>query len=177
MTVDQMRVLLGLGPDVPDAEVVALYAEYLAGQPSRYVVPTPADIRLDFAVFATVGDEVIQRRIDRTAATVDESWMVADYTYARALLTAHFLTEDGIGGSSDAEISALRDAGVSTFKSGALSVSFASDTDNGAAGSWESTAYGRRFMGLLRRNKGGMLTTGGVDGGIAGAATDVSTLR
>jgi len=138
-----------------------------------YLAPTPADVRADFPAFAAVDDAVIQRRIDRTAATVDQSWLEADYTFARSLLAAHFLTEDGIGGGTDAEIAALGLSGVSRLKSGSLDVSFASDSGAAGGGAWDSTSYGRRFAAILRRNKGGPLIAVGAGGCIGSAATDV----
>jgi hypothetical protein len=137
-----------------------------------YIVPTPDDVRSDFPVFASVDDAVIQRRIDRTESTVDESWMESDYTYARSLLAAHYLTEDGVGGGTDAEIAALGLSGVSRLKSGTLDVTFA-NTNSTGDGAWDNTSYGRRFASILRRNKGGPLIAGADGVGLSGAATDV----
>jgi len=132
--------------------------------------PTPADVKADFPEFANVDDAVIQRRIDRTASRVDDGWG-ADYTYAKSLLTAHYLVEDGLGGG-DAEIASYRAAGVTRLKSGTLDVTFASEA--GAGGSeFDTTAYGRRFYALMARLFGGPLTTGNGCGGYAGAATDL----
>lgn len=138
-----------------------------------YLVPTPDDVRADFPAFANVDDAAIQRRIDRTSATVDESWLEADYTYARSLLTAHFLTEDGFGAGTDAELSALGLSGVSRLKSGSLDVSFKEASVADSGGAWDGTSYGRRFAALLRRNKGGPLIAVGGGGCIGSQATDV----
>lgn len=136
-----------------------------------YVNPTPADVKADFPTFANVDDTAIQRRIDRAAMWVDESWLESDYTYAKELLAAHYLTIDGLGGG-DAEIAAYREAGVVKLKSGTLDVTFSEIAASGGS-EFDETSFGRRFYALLRKNKSGPLTTGGGCDGIAGAATDV----
>jgi hypothetical protein len=173
VTVEQMRLLLGLGPEVSDADVIAAYAAYLAANPPQYVDPTPADVKADFAIFADVPDAAVQRRIDRTASWVDQSWMAGDFTWAKELLAAHFLTEDGLGAGTGAEMNALGLSGVSRLKSGTLDVTFAA-TDGGGAGDSPllSTSYGRRFYALLRKNRGGVVSVSGGGCGIADQATD-----
>jgi hypothetical protein len=174
VTVEQMRLLLGLGPEVSDADVIAAYAAYLAANPPQYVDPTPADVKMDFAVFADVPDAAVQRRIDRTASWVDQSWMAGDFTWAKELLTAHFLTEDGLGAGTGAEMNALGLSGVSRLKSGTLDVTFSAASDGGGAGDSPllSTSYGRRFYALLRKNRGGVVSVSGGGCGIADQATD-----
>lgn len=137
-----------------------------------YIDPTPADIKADFPQFAAVDDAVIQRVIDRNVQWVDESWFETDYTWARELLTAHFLTLSGQGTGQDAETAV---SGVSRFKSGTLDVTFtsAADTAGDAPAPWNGTRYGIEFYYLLRKNKGGPRVVGGGCGGIAGQATDV----
>lgn len=134
------------------------------------VDPTPADVKADFPEFANVDDAVIQRRIDRTASRVDASWG-ADYAYAKSLLTAHYLAEDGFDGG-DAEIAGYRAAGVTRLKSGTLDVTFAGDTASGGS-EFDTTSYGRRFYALMARLFGGPLTTGGGCDGYAAQATDL----
>lgn len=142
---------------------------------ATYTDPTPADIKADFAAFSAVDDAAIQRRIDRTGSYVDDSWMVSDYTYAKELLTAHYLTLDGLGSGTDAELASLGLSGITQLRSASLTVAF---SDRAAAavaagGEFDETSFGRRFKSLLIKNKSGPLTTGGCDGGIAGAATDL----
>lgn len=138
-----------------------------------YLAPTPADIKADFPPFAAVADNVIQRRIDRTASRVDESWGEADYTWARELLTAHYLVEDGFGAGTDAEMAGLGLSGVSRLKSASLDVTFREDSSANDGSEFGGTSYGRRFQALMNRLFAGPRTTGGVGGCIAGAATDV----
>lgn len=133
-----------------------------------YTTPTPDDVRADFPAFAEVPDLPIQRRIDRTAAVVDESWREDVYSYARSLLTAHYLAEDGFG--EDAEVSGYAAMGVARIRSASLDVSFADGSASGG-GLYDSTSYGRRFAALLRARSGPLITG---NGGFchAGAATD-----
>jgi acetyl-CoA acetyltransferase len=139
-----------------------------------YTDPTPADVKADFPAFADVDDFAVQRRIDRTASWIDDSWLVSDYNYAKSLLTAHYLTVDGFGSTSDAEIAAYRSAGVARLKSGTLDVSFTTDEYRGVSASeFDASVYGQRFAALLRKNKSGVLTTGGSVGCVGAASTDV----
>jgi len=137
-----------------------------------YILPTPADIKLDFPVFADVSDEVIQRRIDRTAIWIDESWLESDFTYAGELVVAHYLTEDGFGKGTDAEMAALGLSGVSRLKSGTLDVTFQASASQGD-GDFMSTKYGREFWGLLRKNRGGPRIAHGGGCGIGPQSTDM----
>jgi hypothetical protein len=139
-----------------------------------YTEPTPADVKADFAVFADVPDAAIQRRIDRTAGWVDTTWLEFDYTWAKELLTAHFLTEDGLGAGTGAEMNALGLSGVTRLKSGTLDVTFADAAQSGNPSDSPllSTSYGRRFYVLLRKNRGGVVSVSGGGCGSADQATD-----
>lgn len=135
-----------------------------------FVEPTPADIKLDFPAFAAVDDTIIQRRIDRTAIYVDQYWLETDYTWAKELLTAHWLQTEGLGTSGQAATFAAN--GVTRFKSGDLDVAL-SDTAGANAGEFSGSVYGRQFAALLRKNKGGpYVASAGGNCGIADHATD-----
>lgn len=141
-----------------------------------YADPAPADIKADFPAFAAVDDAAIQRRIDRTPIWVDDSWLSSDYTWSKELLVAYWLTKDGFGTGTSAELAAQGLSGVSRLKSGTLDVTFASSSDAGDGDTpspWNENRYGIEFYIMLRKNKSGPLTTGGCGCGIAGAATDM----
>lgn len=137
-----------------------------------HVNPTPDDIRLDFPVFTDVDDDVIQRRIDRTMSWIDETWLETDYTWAVSLLTAHYLTEDGMGRGTDAELASQGLTGVSRLKSGTLDVTF-KEGGGGNANQFGGTSYGQRFYTLLRKNKGGVYVAAGGGCGVGSQSTDV----
>lgn len=139
-----------------------------------YVAPTVADIKTHFPQFAAVSDAVIQYDIDLTTSVVDESWFETDYTRARELLTAHYLTLDGQGTSTDAEMAGQGLSGVTRLKSASLDVSFsASAADTNSGSEYDTTSFGRRFLTLLRKNKGGPRIAAGGHGCVAGQATDM----
>lgn len=139
---------------------------------ATYTAPTPADIKTDFPQFAAVDDSAIQRVIDRNPMWIDESWFEGDYTWARELLTAHFLTLAGQGTGADAAQSIST---VSRLKSGTLDITRKNANDGAATvpDEWSGTAYGRQFYALLRKNKGGVYVAAGGGCGIGAAATDV----
>lgn len=138
-----------------------------------YTLPTPADIKLDFPVFAAVDDAVIQRMIDlRIPMWVDESWLESDYTYAGELVVAHYLTLAGLGTGTDAEIAGQGLSGVTRLKSGTLDVTF-SDSASTSTGEFDGTRYGQQFAALLRKNRGGPRIAVGGGCGVASAATDL----
>ena len=141
-----------------------------------YIDPTPTDVKLDFPQFACVDNAVIQRRIDRTPMFVDETWLESDYTYAKELLTAYWLTDEGFGGGTDAEMASLGLSGVSRLKSGALDVTFKTGADASSGGipaPWDANSFGRRFYALLRKNRGGVVTAAGGGCGYGAQATDL----
>lgn len=113
-----------------------------------YAAPTPADLKVKYPAFAAVPDATIQVYLND--APVDETWSERDYAAAIMAWSAHEMVGAGIGAN---EVAAYAAAGVSRLKSGTLDVSFAT----GASGStgYESTGYGRSWLELLRRNKGG----------------------
>lgn len=111
--------------------------------------PTPADLKVRFPAFASVPDPTIQAALDEATPQVDETWVSEqDFRLGRLLLAAHILTLDSHGDSSgDA-------AGFRRLRSGSLEIEPASQVDLGYAdaGVLGSTAYGRRFLDLRRRN-------------------------
>ncbi len=119
-----------------------------------HIEPTPADVKLDFPLFADVADGIIQRRLDRTPMWVDVGWLESDYTYAKELLAAHWLTLEGFGKGTDSELGAAGLSNVSRLKSGTLDVTF-KDTSSAGSSEFDGTSYGKQFASLLRKNRGG----------------------
>lgn len=114
-----------------------------------YVVPTANDLQARFPAFAAVLDATIDLYI--ADAQVDTSWLESDYATAIMLWAAWAMTDVGIG--TGGEISGYIGSGVSRLKSGTLDVSF-SDKAASLSG-YETNIYGRQFLALLRKNKGG----------------------
>ena len=123
-----------------------------------YIAPTPANLKLRYPDFSSVDDAVIQYWITDSARGVDESWFETDYQPARLALAAHYMSRNGVGSGSNAQIP----AGVTAFRTGSMSVSFTdSAAAQQAAGGYSSTKYGQEYLEMLARNKGGPRVVGG----------------
>lgn len=131
-----------------------------------YTTPTAAQLKTKYPAFASVPDETIDAWI--ADAPVDESWFEGDYQAAIMAWTAHQLVSGGIGGGDVAVAGA---AGISRLKSGTLDVSFA-DGSSSAGSGYLSTSYGRSWLELLRRNKGGPRVAVSAGGCVSGWAKD-----
>jgi hypothetical protein len=122
-----------------------------------YTAPTAAQFKAKFPTFAAVGDPTIDLAIVEANASVDTSWVEADYQPAILYLAAHTLTIDGVlaatadfGDAAGVVHSGL----VSKMKVGDVDVTLAGSVSGGAgaATGLRSTGYGLRYLELLRRN-------------------------
>jgi hypothetical protein len=133
-----------------------------------YTAPTIATLKLRYPAFAAVADPTLQYWIADSASGVDETWIEADYQPARLALAAHRMTLSGVA-VPGSDVSGFAAAGVESFRSGAFSANFSADAVRIAvAGGLESTAYGREYLDLLRKNRGGPRVTAS---GAAGCCT------
>lgn len=126
-----------------------------------YTAPTPADLKIRYAAFAAVADEIIQYWLTDAERFVDQSWFESDYAPALIAAAAHNMSLDGHGSVSG---SGSIPAGVTRFKSGAIDLTLTEASANAQVkGGWASTRYGREFALLLRKNKGGprLISAGG----------------
>lgn len=131
-----------------------------------YTTPTAADFKAKFPTFAAVGDPTITLAITEASASVDQSWVAADYQPAILYLAAHIMTLDGVVvvGSDLGTAGGVINAGlVSEMRVGDVQVKLggpAGGSSGGAGGAGTglgSTGYGRRYLELLRRNQSGPL--------------------
>lgn len=126
-----------------------------------YTIPTLSDFRTKFPTFAGVADATVNDAIQEASASVDQSWIEADYQPAILYLSAHILALNGalfdalrmgaIGGVIAAgQISEAKvgDAQVKLSSSGGAS-GIAIEARTGLS----ETPYGRRYRELLRRNQ------------------------
>lgn len=126
-----------------------------------YTKPTAAEFKAKFPTFAAVGDPTIDLAITEASASVDTSWVEADYQPAVMYLAAHIMTIDGVvlAGSDLGSAAGVINAGlVSEMKVGDVSVKLggAAGAGGGAGGSMtglRATGYGLRYLELLRRNR------------------------
>ncbi|MFC3711271.1 DUF4054 domain-containing protein [Sphingoaurantiacus capsulatus] len=121
-------------------------------------VPTPSELTAAFPAFAGVATGQIQFWIDRAERVVDASWTADDFAFATMLHAAHEMVLNGLGSGAEAEAAAGGASAFRTLKSGALSIE---RFEGGAAGGYAATQYGRQFLPLLARNRGGPRVTGG----------------
>lgn len=119
-----------------------------------YEAPEPDDLIARYPAFTDVEVETIQYWLTDAERSVDESWTEGDYPVALMALAAHNMALAGLG--TDDTVTADLPAGVTSLKSGALSVAFTEGAANArATGSFASTRYGAEFERLLRVNRGG----------------------
>ncbi|TQI72913.1 uncharacterized protein DUF4054 [Bosea sp. AK1] len=123
-----------------------------------YTLPTAADFRAKFPAFAAVGDPTVTLAIQEASSSVDESWIEADYQPAILYLAAHILVVDGAitDGLGLGAVGGAIAAGVlSEAKVGDVTAKLASGGNSGgsSASGYGSTAFGSRYLQLLRRNQ------------------------
>lgn len=125
-----------------------------------YTLPTAATFKAKFPTFLAVGDPTITLAIQEASASVDTTWIEADYQPAIMYLAAHIMTIDGvvIAGSDLGSAGGVINAGlVSEMKVGDVQVKLAGASGGsggaGAATGLRSTGYGLRYLELLRRNQ------------------------
>lgn len=125
-----------------------------------YDAPTAADLIARYPAFANVAVPTLEYWITDSARGVATSWIEGDYQPARLALAAHNMTLANVPGIAGSDVAGFAAAGVESFRSGAFSANFSADAVKAAvAGGLESTAYGREYMDLLRKNRGGPRVT------------------
>lgn len=123
-----------------------------------YTPPTAAEFKAKFPTFAAVASATIDSAVGEASASVDTSWIEADYQPAIMYLAAHIMTIDGvvIGSAGLGDGAGIINAGLVTdMKVGDVMVKLAGSAGEGGSGAsgYRSTPYGRRFLELLRRNQ------------------------
>lgn len=113
-----------------------------------------------FPAFAGVTDATLQFWIGRASGLIDASWSAHDRAFAGYLLAAHYMTLNGLGAGTEAEMANNGATGMTKLKSGAFEVSF-SENAGASKSAYSGTKYGLQFYEILRRNKAGPLVTGG----------------
>lgn len=123
-----------------------------------YDAPTYAEFIARFPIFDNVlkwPQAMVELVIVEATNNIDTSWVETDYKNAIMYQTAHILSIDNAAEGQEPSV------GPQTFMSGesfaGMSMSY-SQVQGGTLGSseiWGSTSYGRRYLDLLRKNKGG----------------------
>ena len=126
-----------------------------------YTVPTRAQFLARFPVFAESPEAQIDALLLEASNSVDSTWTEPDYQPAIMYLAAHLLATDNSGEDEQIEIGSAGSGGgqLTSESYGGMSASYAAPTF--AQGSLSSddeygtTVYGRRYLALLQRNRGG----------------------
>lgn len=133
--------------------------------------PATADIlQSTFPKFADVDDAVVETWITQARRMVDSSWCEDDRQMGEMLLAAHYMTLEGLGAGTEAQLAAEGMSDFRSVRSGSFSFTRADSADQDAAGTIMSTTYGRRFADLAQSNRGGARVTnsGSLPDGVEG---------
>lgn len=118
--------------------------------------PTVEDFKTRFPQFASVSDATVQAVLDEAVGDVGESWLERDRTPGVLHLTAHLLTVQGSVGSGAGGGGAAVTGAVKRRKVGDTETEFAGvgggTSTGGSLDSYRTTAYGVRYLELMRRN-------------------------
>lgn len=121
-----------------------------------YVQPTASDLKARFPEFTAVSDALVNLILAEASAQVGETWLERDRKPATLYLAAHMLamegepfrTKSGQGLGATGPVRRRKVGDTETEFAG-----FSSSTGAGASASeYGSTAYGLRFLDLLRKN-------------------------
>ena len=124
-----------------------------------YTPATAATLKMRFPEFEAVPDARVEYWLEDAAERVvlPDEWTDPNGALAQMLVAAHNMAMGGLGASGG---SLDIPAGVTSMRSGALSLSFDAGTVAAqAAGGWAATKYGAQYLGLLQLLKGGARTT------------------
>lgn len=117
-----------------------------------FIAPLPAELKARYPEFAAVADPRVQAVLDETVLDVGENWPDEFRRPGMLALTAHLLAQEGTL-RNDATAGASSAGQVTSVSVGDVSTSFADTSKMGspaAMSSYETTAYGKRFLDLKR---------------------------
>lgn len=114
-----------------------------------YTTPTLAEFRALYPAFDAVADATVQAWL-ASGDTETARWGDDDRPSAVMLYAAHSMAEMGLGTAGAVPM------GVTSFKSGTFSATV-SDMTASRTG-FSATAYGRRYLDLMRRNFAGPIS-------------------
>ena len=119
-----------------------------------YTVPTNNEFICRHPRFSEIDEGTITAVILDAALSVDTTWFESDFQPAIMHLTAHYLVMEGHLGD------AINTAGLITSeKLGDASVNYGNAVSEiKSVADYGSTAYGRRFQDLLKKNNPAVLT-------------------
>lgn len=119
-----------------------------------YTPPNAAALKARFPEFAAVPDAIINLILAEAEAQVGECWIERDRSPATLYLAAHMLAMEGEPGRSAGATGGATSGPVKRRKVGDVETEFAgfSGGGGGAATGYAASAYGQRYLDLLRKN-------------------------
>jgi len=128
-----------------------------------YVTPTPELFKARFPEFTGVSSTLVGLMLSEAIERVGVTWLERDRARAQMYLTAHLLAMEGEparsaaianGGSGGETLlnGAVKRRRVGDVETEFAGVSSGDGSGSGAMASYGSTAYGRRFLELMRLN-------------------------
>lgn len=129
-----------------------------------WVAPTIADFKTRFPQFTSTEDATVQALLNEAVLDVGETWIERDRTPGVLHLAAHLLSVQisgassaGGGGDVSTGVVKRRKVGDVEIEYAVTASAIAAATANPASGigafaSYYTTAYGRRYVELVRRN-------------------------
>lgn len=124
-----------------------------------YENPSADELQAAFPRFAAVADETVEFWLEQARRLVDQSWTEGDYAMGQMLLACHYMTLEGLGSGSEAEINAQGLGDFTSVRSGSFAFTRKGGSDSIAAGAIGSTSYGTRWLAMAKVNKGGPRVT------------------
>lgn len=121
-----------------------------------YDKPTAAEFKTRFPIFDDKDDAFVTAILNEASASVDETWLEADYKPAIMYLAAHMIATENSDEGGSIEVGGAGAGAIASESFGPISVSYRDAGTSDAvkkAGIYGSTIYGQRFAALLRRNK------------------------
>ena len=124
-----------------------------------YTKPTVDDFTTRFPIFADYDEDQIQRCLDEAFNMIDATWREVDFQPGVLYLAAHLLATDNAGEGEEVAYGNAGSGAIASESFGGMSISYANGSSNAgslsASEAYGSTVYGRRFLQLLRYNRGG----------------------
>lgn len=126
-----------------------------------YSPPNKATFTALFPSFLAVTDEQYGFWSARAGRVVDPiaACLADDADLAAMRLTAHYLTQQGIGTGADAEMAAQGASGFKRIKSGSIDLERADGATDAAMGDYGTTGYGQQVYPMLKACLGGPSVT------------------
>ena len=120
-----------------------------------YTLPTAAEFKARHVLFADLTDAYVNTMIAEASRFVDETWCEDDYQPAIMFLAAHNAVGEGaLGGRTDTSgVIASEKLGDASINYGGISSGSSLEIN------YNSTAYGKRYLQLLRVNQPAILIT------------------